>query len=158
MSSNLPKAQTSSPASHKELVCSSVGPIKLIQAHFVLESKAVNASKLASSAAAFTGLVADQNITVVNIGGPEMSDVPAHIMRQAKSHDFRASVRIGKSGLSETVLEEIRQQLQSRDLVKVKVNKGLFEREQRSEVWQYVAEQTASHLVLQRGNIGLCAK
>ena len=133
----------------------SVGLIKLIQAHFAFESKAVNASKLASSAVAFAGLVADQNITVVNIGGPEMSDVPAHIMRQAKSHDFRASVRIGKSGLSETVLEEIRQQLQSRDLVKVKVNKGLFEREQRSEVWQYVAEQTASHLVLQRGNIGV---
>jgi RNA-binding protein len=105
--------------------------------------------------AAFAGLAVVPNTTDANTGVREMADIPAHIMRQAKSHDFRASVRIGKSGLTETVLDEIRQQLQSRDLVKVKVNKGLFEREQRSEVWQYVAEQTASHLVLQRGNIGV---
>jgi len=84
-----------------------------------------------------------------------MRDIPPHILRQAKSRDFRPSVRVGKSGLTETVLEEIRQQLQSRALVKVKVNKGLFEREQRAEVWAYVAENTASTLVLQRGNIGV---
>ena len=84
-----------------------------------------------------------------------MSSIPNHILRQAKSRDFRASVRIGKAGLSETVLQEIRQQLQSRALVKVKVNKGLFEREQRSEVWNYIAENTDATLVLQRGNIGV---
>lgn len=76
-------------------------------------------------------------------------------MREAKSRDFRPSVRIGKSGLSETVLDEIRQQLRSRSLVKIKVNKGLFEREQRSAVWSQIAEQTQSTLVLQRGNIGV---
>lgn len=84
-----------------------------------------------------------------------MSSIPNHILRQAKSRDFRASVRIGKAGLSETVLQEIRQQLQSRALVKVKVNKGLFEREQRNEVWNYIAENTDATLVLQRGNIGV---
>lgn len=84
-----------------------------------------------------------------------MSDVPAHVLRQAKSRDFRPSVRIGKSGLSETVLEEIRQQLQAKSLVKVKVNKGLFEREQRSEVWTYLADNTNARVVLQRGNIGV---
>ena len=84
-----------------------------------------------------------------------MRDVPPHILRQAKSREFRPSVRIGKAGLTETVLEEIRQQLKSRDLVKVKVNKGLFEREQRGEVWSYLAENTASTVVLQRGNIGV---
>lgn len=84
-----------------------------------------------------------------------MSTIPAHVLRQAKSRDFRPSVRIGKGGLSETVLDEIRQQLQSRELVKIKANKGLFEREQRSEVWNYLAENTGSILVLQRGNIGV---
>ena len=84
-----------------------------------------------------------------------MRDVPPHVLRQAKSREFRPSVRVGKAGLTETVLEEIRQQLQSRNLVKVKVNKGLFEREQRSEVWSYLAEKTGSTLVLQRGNIGV---
>ena len=76
-------------------------------------------------------------------------------MRDAKSRDFRPSVRIGKSGLSGTVFDEIRQQLGSRSLVKIKVNKGLFEREQRSAVWAQIAEQTNSTLVLQRGNIGV---
>lgn len=84
-----------------------------------------------------------------------MRKVPDHIMRQAKSRDFRASVRVGKAGLTETVIEETRQQLQSRALVKIKVNKGLFEREQRSEVWSYLVENTGSELVLQRGNIGV---
>ena len=60
-----------------------------------------------------------------------MVKIPSHIMRDAKSRDFRPSVRIGKSGLSDTVFDEIRQQLGSRSLVKIKVNKGLFEREQR---------------------------
>jgi RNA-binding protein len=84
-----------------------------------------------------------------------MTTIPSHIMQEAKSRDFRPSVRIGKSGLSETVMDEIRQQLRSRSLVKVKVNKGLFEREQRSAVWAQIAEQSDSTLVLQRGNIGV---
>lgn len=84
-----------------------------------------------------------------------MSTIPNHVLVQAKSRDFRPSVRIGKAGLTETVLEEIRQQLQSRDLVKIKVNRGLFEREQRREVWNFLAENTDSVLVLQRGNIGV---
>ena len=84
-----------------------------------------------------------------------MSTIPNHVLVQAKSRDFRPSVRIGKAGLTETVLEEIRQQLQSRDLVKIKVNKGLFEREQRREVWNFLADNTDSVLVLQRGNIGV---
>ena len=84
-----------------------------------------------------------------------MTTIPSHIMQEAKSRDFRPSVRIGKSGLSETVMDEIRQQLRSRSLVKVKVNKGLIEREQRSAVWAQIAEQSDSTLVLQRGNIGV---
>ena len=84
-----------------------------------------------------------------------MTTIPSHIMQEAKSRDFRPSVRIGKSGLSETVMDEIRQQLRSRSLVKVKVNKGLFERERRSAVWAQIAEQSDSTLVLQRGNIGV---
>ena len=84
-----------------------------------------------------------------------MVDIPRRVLNEAKSRDFKASVRVGKAGLSETVVEEIRQQLRSKGLVKVKVNKGLFEREQKSEVWNYLAEQTNSVLVLQRGNIGV---
>jgi len=84
-----------------------------------------------------------------------MSDVPKHILREAASRDFKPSVRVGKAGLSETVVDEIMQQFNSRNLVKVKVNKGLYERQQRSEVWAYLASNTGSILVLQRGNIGV---
>ena len=70
-----------------------------------------------------------------------MVDIPRRVLNEAKSREFKASVRVGKAGLSETVVEEIRQQLRSKELVKVKVNKGLFEREQKSEVWNYLAEQ-----------------
>ncbi len=84
-----------------------------------------------------------------------MTRIPARVLQQAKSRDFQPSVRIGKAGLTETVLEEIRHQLRTRELVKIKANKGLFEREQRAEVWQYLAQETASTLVLQRGNIGV---
>ena len=84
-----------------------------------------------------------------------MSDVPASVLREAKSRDFQPSVRIGKAGLTSTVVEEINAQLTKRRLVKIKVNKGLFEREQRREVWAYLAESTRSTVVLQRGNIGV---
>jgi len=84
-----------------------------------------------------------------------VAEIPGRIMREATSREFRPSVRIGKAGLSETVLNEIRQQLQSRELVKIKVNKGLFEREQRKDVWAFIGEQTGSTVVLQRGNIGV---
>ena len=84
-----------------------------------------------------------------------MASIPERILSQAKSRDFRPSVRIGKSGITETVLDEINNQLKSRELVKIKVNKGLFEREQRRDVWDYVATETNSTLVLQRGNIGV---
>ena len=73
----------------------------------------------------------------------------------SKIREFRPTVRVGKAGLSETVVDEIRQQLTSRELVKIKVNKGLFEREQRNDVWAYLAEATQSTVVLQRGNIGV---
>jgi len=84
-----------------------------------------------------------------------LTDVPASILREAKSREFQPSVRIGKAGITPTVVEEIGAQLAKRRLVKIKVNKGLFEREQRREVWAYLADSTRSTLVLQRGNIGV---
>lgn len=84
-----------------------------------------------------------------------MTAIPSSILTQAKSRDLQPSVRIGKAGLTPTVVEEINAQLSKRSLVKIKANKGLFEREQRSEVWAYLAEATTSVVVLKRGNIGV---
>lgn len=93
--------------------------------------------------------------TIVNVEVADLTDIPKDVLKEATSREFRPSVRIGKGGLSDTVLEEIRQQLSAKSLVKIKVNKGLFERDQRTDVWAYVASETQSTLVLQRGNIAV---
>ncbi|MBT3657010.1 MAG: RNA-binding protein [Euryarchaeota archaeon] len=69
--------------------------------------------------------------------------------------DFQPSVRIGKTGVTENIIDEIIGQLKKRKLVKIKINKGIYEREDRALVWQHLAESTSSVLVLARGNVGV---
>lgn len=99
--------------------------------------------------------MAEGQSTIVDVEVADLTDIPKDVLKEATSREFRPSVRIGKGGLSETVLEEIRQQLSARGLVKIKVNKGLFERDQRNDVWALIASETQSILVLQRGNIAV---
>jgi RNA-binding protein len=99
--------------------------------------------------------LAEGQSTIVDVEVADLTDIPKDVLKEATSREFRPSVRIGKGGLSETVLEEIRQQLSARGLVKIKVNKGLFERDQRNDVWALIASETQSILVLQRGNIAV---
>lgn len=84
-----------------------------------------------------------------------MVDIPPRIRLLAQSREFHPSVRIGKAGLTDTVIGEIRQQLAAREIVKVKVNRGLFDKEDRQFIWTQIASLTNSVLVLQRGNIGV---
>tara|TARA_B100001113_G_scaffold338651_1_gene321040 strand:- start:772 stop:1125 length:354 start_codon:yes stop_codon:yes gene_type:complete len=88
-------------------------------------------------------------------GGIEMSDIPSHIQRQAMDRDFQPSVRIGKTGITENIVEEVRGQLKKRKLVKIKINKGIYDRDSRSEVWEYLSQKTSSVIVLARGNVGV---
>ena len=69
--------------------------------------------------------------------------------------DFQPSVRIGKTGITPNIVEEIRVQLKKRKLVKIKINKGIYERDSRTQVWDYLAEETSSVIVLARGNVGV---
>jgi len=84
-----------------------------------------------------------------------MVDIPSSIKRQAMDRDFQPSVRIGKTGVTENIIEEIRGQLIKRKLVKIKINKGIYERNDRAIVWNHLAEETSSVLVLARGNVGV---
>ena len=61
--------------------------------------------------------------------GELMNSIPKHILAQAKSGDLKPSVRIGKSGITENLIAEIDQQLNSKSLVKIKINRGLFEKD-----------------------------
>ena len=81
--------------------------------------------------------------------------VPDSIMRQAKDASLPVTIRIGKSGLTDAVVVELNGQLSSRSLVKVKVNRGLFQREDLKRVWQHLADETSSQLIFVRGNVAV---
>ena len=81
--------------------------------------------------------------------------VPDSIMRQAKDASLPVTIRIGKSGLTDAVVEELDGQLNSRSLVKTKVNRGLFERDDLKKVWSNLAQMTSSHLIFARGNVAV---
>lgn len=84
-----------------------------------------------------------------------MSDIPSHIKRQAMNRDFQPSVRIGKTGITDNIVDEIRSQLKKRKLVKIKINKGIYDRDARVQVWEYLSKETSSVIVLSRGNVGV---
>jgi RNA-binding protein YhbY len=87
------------------------------------------------------------------IGGKRVSNVPDWVLQQAKSRDFQPTVRIGKSGLSGMVEKELQDQLMTKKIVKVKVNKGLFDKSQLKDVWAHLAGASDSVVVLSRGNV-----
>ena len=99
----------------------------------------------------FDGLVVVPNI----IGGGKIREIPDSIKRQAMDRDFQPSVRIGKTGITPNIIEEISAQLKKRKLVKIKLNKGIYERDSRTRIWDYLAEETSSMIVLARGNVGV---
>lgn len=79
--------------------------------------------------------------------------IPQSIKKIANSRDFQPSVRIGKSGITETLIEEIDAQLSKKDIVKIKINRGLFERSAIGEVWEHLSKETNSNIVTSRGNV-----
>ena len=84
-----------------------------------------------------------------------MTDIPSNIKRQAMDRDFQPSVRIGKTGITDNLVEEIIGQLRKRKIVKIKINKGIYERDDKILVWEHLAKETSSILVLARGNVGV---
>ena len=85
-----------------------------------------------------------------------MSDVPTHIRKMAHDREFKVTIRIGRSGLSDAMFEELNAQLSSRKVVKVKMNKGLIEeRADRRTVFEEIAERVNAILVDARGNVAI---
>ena len=85
-----------------------------------------------------------------------MSEVPANIRRMAHDREFKVTLRIGRSGLSDAMYEELDAQLSSRNVVKVKMNKGLIEeRADRRCVFEEIAERVNAILVYARGNVAI---
>ena len=87
-----------------------------------------------------------------------MSEVPDNIKKLASSRDFDVSIRIGKSGITPALIEEVKSQLNKKNLVKIKANKGLFEKGDMKDVWTYISSETGSTIVLARGNVAVLWK
>ncbi|MCS5531321.1 MAG: YhbY family RNA-binding protein [Candidatus Poseidoniales archaeon] len=86
----------------------------------------------------------------------KMSLIPNHIKRMAMDRDLLVSVRVGRNGLTEAIVEELNDQLNKRNLVKVKANRGVLEgSNERIGLFSEMAESTQSTLVFQRGNVAV---
>ena len=85
-----------------------------------------------------------------------MTDVPTHIRKMAHDREFKVTIRIGRSGLSDAMYEELNAQLSSRKVVKVKMNKGLVEeRSSRQTIFEEIAGRVNAILVDARGNVAI---
>lgn len=87
-----------------------------------------------------------------------MTDIPSDIKKLASSRDFDVSVRIGKSGITPALIDEVNSQFKNKKLVKIKANKGLFEKSDMTDVWKYISTETGSVVVLARGNVAVLWK
>ncbi len=60
---------------------------------------------------------------------------------KAQAHTLEPIVRVGKTGLSETVIEEINKHLKKRRLIKVRVLKTLLETQSKEQVKVILEDQ-----------------
>jgi RNA-binding protein len=70
-----------------------------------------------------------------------------------KAKELLALVRIGKSGISESVVEEVNKQLKLHKLVKVKLLKTCLAEGNRKDVAKDLATKTGSELILLQGGV-----
>ena len=93
-----------------------------------------------------------------HIGGDDLSDIPKSIKKMALSRDIKPTIRVGKSGITDNLILEITGQLSNKNLVKIKINRGLFEKSDYDALWNHLAKETNSTLVSARGNVGVLWK
>ena len=87
-----------------------------------------------------------------------MKNIPSEIKKLALSRDLKPTIRIGKSGLTDKLVSEIVTQLSSKKLVKIKINRGLFDKNDLQNLWQHLSSSTNSTVVSVRGNVGVLWK
>lgn len=83
-------------------------------------------------------------------------EIPNSIKRNAMSSSLEITIRVGKLGLNESVVDELKQQLVKRKLVKMKVNQGVASgASERKQLFESISSESESILVFQRGNIAV---
>jgi len=87
-----------------------------------------------------------------------MKNIPTEIKKLALSRELKPTIRIGKSGLTDNLVSEIATQLGSKKLVKIKINRGLFDKNDLQKLWEHLSASTNSTIVSVRGNVGVLWK
>lgn len=77
---------------------------------------------------------------------------------KAKAMAIEPIVRIGKSGLTESVIGEIKKQVEQKKLIKIKVLKAFVGGKDKKELAKEIAEKTGSVLVHNVGFIVVLAR
>ena len=77
---------------------------------------------------------------------------------KAKSMAMEPMVRIGKSGISDSVIGEIKKQLQKDGMIKIKMLKSFIGTKDKKEVVKEIVEKTNSQLVHSIGFIIVLAR
>jgi len=68
------------------------------------------------------------------------------------TNELKPTVIIGKQGVSESVIFEVKEQLKNQKVIKVKILKSAREEMDRKEIAENVANSTGAKLVELRGN------
>ena len=85
-----------------------------------------------------------------------MVKIPLNIIKSAKNNDVTASIRIGKEGVTDSLIKELDSQLKSKNIIKLKANKQILgSSEERKKVFSDIANSTNSSLVFHRGNVAV---
>jgi RNA-binding protein len=75
-----------------------------------------------------------------------------------KAKELAPIVRIGKNGLTDGVLQEIKNQLKQKKLIKIKLLKALVEEQSRFEIADILKLRTGAELVHVVGNVVILYK
>ncbi len=70
---------------------------------------------------------------------------------KSKARALPAIIQVGKAGLTEAVIEEIKVQLKNKKLVKVKFLRSAIKDEDKKELFKELADKTKSEIIHQVG-------
>jgi RNA-binding protein len=77
---------------------------------------------------------------------------------KSRAMELKPVIIVGKSGLSDPVIKEIKLQLKKKKLIKVKFLKTIVKKESKKELFKELASKTGSRIVTQVGFVAALYK
>jgi len=69
--------------------------------------------------------------------------------------EVKVTIRVGNNGIKESLILEIKDQLKTRKLIKIKANKGVLDASSRKLFWGELATNADCKVVSQKGNVAV---